>query len=291
MPRMLTSFSFFKYHGLGNDFILIEGAPETLPPIKTWSKLAQAWCNRHFGIGADGLSFLLPSQVADIKMIIHNEDGSEAQMCGNLVRCIAVYLRDHKNLKKDILTIETKAGVMTCRMDAQTGLVTVDMGEPILEPSRIPTTLGFGQSQCLLQPLSSSAGSYEATAVSMGNPHAVLFVPQLSQVPFEKVGPELEKHPAFPERVNVEFVEVISSSKARVKVWERGAGPTLACGTGACAVVVAGVLTNRLTRKSDIELPGGVLSIEWDELSNRVMMTGPAEFVFVGTVSMPDSVL
>lgn len=266
--------AFSKYQGLGNDFILLEGSE--LPVGIPLSVLAQRLCDRHFGIGADGLLVRWPSTSALARMQVINADGSEPEMCGNGLRCFVRYLADQAALKSPCL-IETGAGLLSA-VDRPGG-IRIQMGKPVLEASRIPA-LGWGDARVLMQPLPQT--DFVATLVSMGNPHCVIQVPSLAALDFAYWGPRLEKHPAFPARVNVEFAEVLAPDRVQVQVWERGAGPTLACGTGACAVVVAGVLNGWLQSEVTVALPGGELHITWPDLNGPVWMEGPAEKVFRG---------
>lgn len=275
---------FVKMHGLGNDFVIMNFMLSE--PSGDWAEEARLICDRHFGIGADGLVLLLPSDVADIRMRIYNPDGSEAEMCGNAIRCVAKYMYERNLISDMSITVETGAGVLVPELvwedsAAETDFkVRVDMGKPILAPGSIP--VATEGDQVIAQGLDLDGQTITYSAVSMGNPHCVVFVPDLDQVDFYRLGPAVEKHPLFPKKTNVEFVQVISPSELRVRVWERGAGETLACGTGACAVAVAGVLNQYSNRKVAVMLPGGRLDIEWAE-DGRVFMTGPAEGVFEGS--------
>ncbi len=275
---------FVKMHGIGNDFVVI-GALDDLPlPEEKLSEFARFVCDRHFGIGADGVIWILPSQVADFKMRIFNPDGSEAEMCGNGIRCAAKWFYDRDYAKGKAVQVETLAGIKTVWVQEENGkavAVTVDMGEPIFAPSLVPTSLGEG-SEAIEVPLSvEGAGTYLVSAVSMGNPHCVIFVNDVDNFPVETIGPRIEHHPAFPKRTNVEFVQVLSRNEMKVRVWERGAGLTLACGTGACASLVIASRTGRTDRKAKVHLPGGTLTIEWRD-DGRIYMTGPAVEVFRG---------
>jgi diaminopimelate epimerase len=274
--------NFTKMHGLGNDFILIDGFKEKLPAdlFKTAAKL----CDRHFGIGADGLILVLPSEKADLRMRIINSDGSEAEMCGNGIRCFAQYVYEKGFVDKETFTVETLAGIMTPRLVfEQNELVgiTVDMGEPVLERSAVPMLGPAGQA--INEPLSVLDKIIYVTALLMGVPHCVVFVDDVSKVAIEEYGPALETHAAFPRKTNVHFLEVLNDQEIKMRVWERGAGLTLACGTGACASLVAAVLNKKTGYKAKIHLPGGTLIIEWAE-NNHVYMTGPAQRVFSGKV-------
>lgn len=271
---------FTKMHGAGNDYVYVncfeEPVPEDIP------SLARAVSDRHKGIGADGLILICPSDVADARMRMWNADGSEAEMCGNGVRCVAKYVHDHEIAPKDELRIETGAGVLTLQLQQQDGVVDqirVNMGRPILTAADIPTTLA-GDAPTNTR-LHVAGRTLEVTCVSMGNPHCVTFVDSLSDEWVLGVGPEIERHAAFPNRTNAEFVRVMARNEIDMRVWERGSGETQACGTGACAVAVAGVLTDRTGRSILAHLPGGDLRLEWSQ-SGEVFMTGPAVEVFQG---------
>jgi diaminopimelate epimerase len=277
--------NFTKMQGLGNDFIVVDGFKEKLPENLT--DLANKLCDRHFGIGADGLIVVLPSARADFRMRIINADGSEVEMCGNGIRCFAKYVYEAGLVEpgRDTFTVETLAGIMTPRLlveGEKVVAVTVDMGEPVLERALIPM-LGSG-GQAVSEPLDLLDTTYHITAVSMGNPHCVIFVDNVDQIPLEKYGPALETHPVFPKKTNVHFVQVLNRQELKMRVWERGVGVTLACGTGACASLVAAVLNGKTQRRAKVYLPGGPLEIEWNEKNNHVYMTGPAETVFTGVV-------
>ncbi len=267
-------------NGLGNDFIVVAHF-ETLPPDA--GRLASAVCDRHFGIGGDGLVFILPSSKADFCMRIMNADGSEPEQCGNAIRCVAKYVFDHNMTDKQHLTIETLAGIQQVWLVVENGRakeVKVDMGAPILEGSRIPVSLR--QEQVVNEPLDAGGTRFAFTGVSMGNPHAVIFVDDAPGFDVEKWGPLLESNPMFPRKANVEFVSVNSNTDIDMRVWERGCGQTYACGTGACATVVAGVLNGKTERAATVHLLGGDLYIEWNDRDGHVYMTGPAEEVFTG---------
>lgn len=272
---------FSKYQGLGNDFILIDNR-HTAEPIIT-SEQAVKMCDRHFGIGADGVIFALPGKEGtDYTMRIYNSDGSEPEMCGNGIRCLAKFIADLEgNTEVNIsYRIHTLAGVIIPKLEAN-GDVTVNMGKPQLAAAAIPTTLNSGSEKVIAQPLEVGK-SWLVTAVSMGNPHCITFVDNCDAIDLEKIGPLFEHHPVFPQRTNTEFIEVIKPDYIKMRVWERGAGITLACGTGACASVVAGVLNNQCDRNCTVELPGGCLQINWSETDEQVYMTGPAVEVFKG---------
>ncbi|MGN7455129.1 diaminopimelate epimerase [Paenibacillus pasadenensis] len=272
---------FTKMNGLGNDFIVVYGERDLPAGV---DKLAVELCNRYFGIGADGLVYILPSERADFRMRIINSDGSEAEQCGNAIRCVAKYVYDHGHADKESLTIETLgAGVQQVELTTRDGkveLVRVDMGEPILSGLQVPTTIDA--ERVVSHPIEAGGREFRFTAVSMGNPHAVIYVDDAASFDLAEWGPKLETHPMFPRKTNVEFVTVNSREQADMRVWERGAGPTLACGTGACATLVSSVLNGLTDRKAVVSLKGGDLHIEWSESDNHVYMTGPAAEVFRG---------
>ncbi|HLE88254.1 MAG TPA: diaminopimelate epimerase [Candidatus Brocadiaceae bacterium] len=271
---------FTKMHGIGNDYVYINCFEEE---IKDPVKLAPIVSDRHSGVGSDGLILILPSMTADCKMRIFNADGSEAQMCGNGIRCVAKYVYDHKITQKNPLTVETQAGVKTVQLFTTNGKVSsarVNMGKPKLMRSEIPM-LGK-ETQVIDETLTISKGvSFWITCVSMGNPHCVIFVDNFDKIDLPHYGAEIERHHSFPERTNVHFVKVHSPKEVTMKTWERGSGITLACGTGASAVCVASVLNRKTERKILAHLPGGALELEWAEDGN-VYMTGPATEVFTG---------
>lgn len=276
---------FTKMHGLGNDFVVIEDFDLRLTNV---DRLAQWLCHRNFGIGADGLALLQPSEVAPFKLRIINSDGSEAEMCGNALRCVGKYLYEKRFTMETEFAVEMYNTVKMLRLQLNGETVTaveVDMGEPILASELVP--VAGERRQVVGEEISAAGETFTYTAVSMGNPHAVIFCDDTDSVPLEVWGPALEVHAAFPRKTNVEFVEVISPAEARFRVWERGAGPTLACGSGACAVLVAGVLNEKLSRKATLHLPGGPLIIDWRE-DNHLYMTGPAQEVFQGLLASRD---
>ena len=276
------AFSFTKWQGCGNDFVLVNGFSERLDE-EDLGALAQKICDRHYGIGADGLILVLPSKAADFRMRILNADGSEAEMCGNGIRCFAGVVHDEGLSDKEEFTVETGAGILVPRLQLADGKlqgVRVDMGEPTLAGDRIPV-LGFGAAHVVEQPIEAGGEKLSMTCVSMGSPHCVIFVEDAETVPIERIGPLLERHEAFPKKTNVEFAAVLDASHIRMRVWERGAAVTLACGTGSCATLVAAALTGRTERAAEMQLDGGRLQIEWAE-DNHVYMTGPAEKVFAG---------
>ncbi|MEG4168444.1 MULTISPECIES: diaminopimelate epimerase [unclassified Microcoleus] len=275
---------FAKYHGLGNDFILIDNRHSSEPAITP--EQAVDLCDRHFGIGADGVIFALPGQNdTDYTMRIFNSDGSEPEMCGNGIRCLAKFIADLDGSEaKTQYRIHTLAGVISPELRSD-GQVKVDMGVPRLLAAEIPTTLAAPDAKVIDVPIEVADKSWSVTCVSMGNPHCITFVEDVVAVALETVGPQFEHNKAFPQRTNTEFIQVVRSDYVKMRVWERGAGVTLACGTGACAAVVAGVLVGKCDRATAVELPGGVLEIEWAEVSGRIYMTGPAQRVFTGCIS------
>jgi len=275
---------FTKMHGIGNDYIYVNGFKEH---IENPTEFAITYSDRHKGIGSDGLVLILPSETCDFRMQMLNADGSEAEMCGNASRCIGKYVYDKGLTTKTNLTLETLAGVKKLTLflgaDKLVESVTVDMGEPILEAALIPTTLD--ESSIVNVPTIFGPDiEYGITCVSMGNPHAVIFTQNISGLDLPKTGSIIENAPIFPRRTNVEFVEVISKDRLKMRVWERGSGETMACGTGACATVVAGILNGHSARKTTVELLGGELVIEWNETDNHVYLTGGATTVFEGTL-------
>lgn len=275
--RAATGLQFTKMHGLGNDFIILNCFRQ---PIDAPDALARKLCDRHFGVGADGLILALPSSVADARMRIFNADGSEPEMCGNGIRCLGKFLYDGGLCRKPKLAIETLAGVLTLEVRGQDGVceaVTVDMGAPVFDPKAIPVAADSNDLE-----LEVDGRKLRFFCVSMGNPHAVTFDLYPPEADFRRLGALLERHGAFPRRANIEFCRLNASGGADVQVWERGAGPTLACGTGACAVLAAGVRLGLLPRRAGITLPGGTLDILWDD-DGHLHMTGPATTVFDGS--------
>ncbi|WP_243276762.1 diaminopimelate epimerase [Desulfallas sp. Bu1-1] len=278
---------FTKVHGLGNDFVLVNADEERDLPGNL-AGLAVKVCDRHFGVGADGLVLIKSSNKADIAMQIFNSDGSEAEMCGNAIRCVAKYAYERGLVKKTVLEVETGAGIMVPELVLESGVVRavrVDMGAPRLEREQIPMHGPAGR--VINEPLLVGDDVFYVTAVSMGNPHCVVFVPGVAEIPLDVLGPRIETHPAFPRKTNVEFVQVLSKDEVRMRVWERGAGPTMACGTGACATAVAAALNGHTGRKVRVHLYAGALDIEWAG-NGHVYMTGPAEEVFTGDYVIKD---
>lgn len=274
---------FTKWQGCGNDFVLFDCRQEALAD---YAKLAQQVCDRHYGVGADGILVVLPSDCADFRMRIFNTDGSEAEMCGNGIRCFARHIYDFGLTDKTCFTVETGAGVLVPEIILENGQVTgvkVDMGEPHLLGEEIPVT-GFDGQRVIDEPLTVDGKTYRMTAVSMGNPHCVIFVDDAENFPIYELGRQFESHALFPKKTNTEFVEVKDRRHVRMRVWERGAAVTLACGTGSCATVVAGILNDKLDREAEVQLDGGRLIVKWAE-NNHVFMTGPAELVFSGKLT------
>lgn len=278
---------FTKMQGCGNDYVYINGSLEEIPKR---NECAIRLSDRHFGIGSDGVIFINPSEKADFEMEMYNADGSRGEMCGNGIRCVAKYVHDKGLTDKTELQIETLAGIKSVSLaldeNGRTKEVTVDMGSPEMDPAKIPCTLNSGEpsSPIINVPIIVQSNEYRVTAVSMGNPHAVIFMDSINDLDLERMGPMFETHPAFPNRVNTEFVRVIDRSTLQMRVWERGSGETLACGTGACASLVAAVLNGYAEDEAVIKLKGGELSIKWDRQENRVYMTGPAQFCFEGSI-------
>ena len=272
---------FTKMQGLGNDYVYVDCFEQQ---VDDPAAVARAISDRHFGVGGDGLILIMPSDCVDVRMRMFNADGSEGEMCGNGIRCLAKYAYDHGRCRSQTMRVQTLAGIKVIELqlggDGKVSAATVDMGEPILEAARVPVNIP--QQRVVDMPVRTSKNAYQMTCVSMGNPHAVIYVDDVAAVPLEQVGPDLERNPLFPQRINVHFVKVHSSSEVTMRTWERGSGVTLACGTGASAVCVAGVLTARGGRSITAHLPGGDLALEWREENNHVYMTGPAVEVFSG---------
>ena len=275
---------FTKMHGTGNDYIYVNGLVET---IENPAEFAIQYSDRHKGIGSDGLVMILASDTCDFRMRMFNADGSESEMCGNASRCIGKYVYDKGLTNKTTLTLETLAGVKVLQLfigvDQKVEKVTVDMGEPILDAALIPVT--SDKNRVINEPLAfNSEIRYNITTVSMGNPHAVIFTTDILQLDLPKIGPVIENAAIFPRRTNTEFIEVLTNNHVKMRVWERGSGETMACGTGACASVVAGVLNGLISRRTTVELLGGELTIEWKEEDNHVYLTGGATTVFEGEI-------
>ena len=281
----MTVINFTKMHGIGNDYVYIN---DTESIIKNPNELSKKISDRHFGIGSDGLILIRKSDIADFKMSMFNADGSEAQMCGNGIRCVAKYVYDNKLTNKKSLKIETLAGIKTLELNVQDGQVfevTVDMGEPILEPRKIPVNSNL--KEFINQEIKVNDTNYFATCVSMGNPHTIIFVKDVDKFRVCEIGKEIENNKElFPQKTNVEFIEVLDAHNLRMRVWERGSGETLACGTGACASLVAGHLNNLCKSQAFVYLKGGILNIKWDKKTNHVFLTGGATKVFDGNFTI-----
>ncbi len=277
---------FTKMHGIGNDYVYVDAFAQTLADP---AEAARRVSPRRTSIGSDGLILIAPSETADVRMEMYNADGSRGAMCGNGIRCVAKYAWDHGLARRNPMRVETDSGVKTVDLEVEGGLVSsvaVDMGPPILDPARVPIA---APAKMVDAPFSIGGHELRVTCVSMGNPHCVIFVDSTEDAPVTTLGPEIENHPLFPQRVNVEFVQVLGpapSDRLRMRVWERGSGETAACGTGACAVAVAAALTGRGRRTVDVELLGGDLRIEWRESDDHVIMTGGATEVFTGEVDL-----
>jgi diaminopimelate epimerase len=274
---------FTKMHGISNDYVYVNAFVTKIVDAPT---VAQKVSDRHTGIGGDGLILICPSDTAHARMEMYNADGSRGKMCGNGIRCVGKYVYDHGLVRTNPLKIDTDTGLKTLFLELTDGKVTrvtVDMGEPILDGPNIPVA---AKGQVINQPLEVEGKSYQVTCVSMGNPHCVTFIDAVEPLDLEKTGPKFEHHPFFPERVNTEFIQVMSPTELNMRVWERGSGETWACGTGACAAAVAAVLNNKAGRRVTIHLRGGDLEIEWRAEDNHVYMTGPAEEVFEGTIEV-----
>lgn len=277
---------FTKMQGIGNDYVYVNCFKET---VKDPAAVARFVSDRHFGIGSDGLILIKPSDVADCEMDMYNLDGSRGAMCGNGIRCVAKYAYDYGIVDKTTIRVATGSGIKTLDLTVENGkvsMVKVNMGAPILDAAQIPVIADAGQ--VINAPLEAGGLLYHMTAVSMGNPHAVIYLDEIDKLDLEKIGPSFENHPAFPDRVNTEFVKVLDRHTVQMRVWERGSGETLACGTGACAVAVASILNNHVDGNVPVtvKLLGGDLQIFWDRSANLVYMTGPAETVFDGEIDL-----
>lgn len=272
--------AFTKMQGAGNDYIYIDA---TRFPVADPKSLAQRLSNRHFSVGADGLVLILPSDKADIRMRMFNADGSEAQMCGNAARCVARYAADHHLVHSDDFSLETLAGIKPLHIERRNGTIVavrVDMGEPVI------SSIDTDHQQVLAQSNGQVITAQDLTIVNMGNPHAVCFVEDINTFPVSQLGPVIEHHPLFPHRTNVEFVQVIDASHLLMRVWERGTGETMACGTGACAAAVAAVLKGKTSPSVFIQVLGGELLVCWDRPANHIFLQGPAEYSFEGTIQL-----
>lgn len=275
---------FTKMQGLGNDYVYVNCFEEK---VENPSELAVKVSDRHFGIGSDGLILIRPSEVADFRMTMFNADGSESEMCGNGIRCVGKYVYDYGLTDKTEVSVETLAGIKYLKFlikDGKVDMVTVNMGEPILKPELVPVV---GEGDAVIDsPIEVAGKEYKMTCVSMGNPHSVVFVDDVDNFPLHEVGPLFEHHKAFPRRVNAEFCQVIDRTHAKMRVWERGTGETLACGTGTCATAVACILNGKTEDEVTITLLGGDLIIRWDREKNVIYMTGPARVVFDGEIDV-----
>lgn len=274
---------FTKMEGLGNDYVYINCFQEK---VENPGELAIRYSNRHFGIGSDGVILIKPSEIADFCMDMYNADGSRSEMCGNGIRCVGKYVYDYGLTDKTEISVETLAGIKYLKLilkDGKVDLVTVDMGEPELQADKIPVALRLDE--VIDQPIQVGNTVYQMTCVSMGNPHAVVFVDAVDKFPLETVGPLFEHHVMFPNRVNAEFIEVLNRKEVNMRVWERGTGETLACGTGACASTVACILNHKTEDEITLHLLGGDLKVAWDREKNKIYMTGPARIVFDGEIN------
>ena len=277
---------FTKMHGLGNDYVYVNCFEEKIdnPPA-----VARFVSDRHFGIGSDGLIMINPSKTADFEMEMYNADGSRGEMCGNGIRCVAKYVYDYGLTDKTQISVETLGGIKYLDLtveDGKVSLVKVDMGKPELEADLIPII--SEREQVIDEPIEVDGKEYHMTGVSMGNPHAVIYVDDVKGLDLEKIGPKFENHERFPKRINTEFVHCIDRQTVEMRVWERGSGETLACGTGACAVAVSSILNNLTDTQVTVKLLGGDLQIEWDREKDRVFMTGPATVVFDGVIDITE---
>ena len=278
---------FTKMHGIGNDYVYVNCFKET---VNNPSAVAKFVSDRHFGIGSDGLILIKPSDVADCEMDMYNLDGSQGAMCGNGIRCVAKYAYDYGIVNKTSISVATKSGIkyldLTLGDDGKVALVKVNMGSPILTANQIPIV--SGKEQVIDEPLDVDGTTYRITGVSMGNPHAIVYMDDIDNLEIEKIGPKFENHIDFPDRINTEFVKVIDRHTLQMRVWERGSGETLACGTGACAVAVASILNGHVDGEKPVtvKLLGGDLEIFWDRQENLVYMTGPAAIVFDGEIDL-----
>lgn len=284
--------NFTKMEGLGNDYVYVNCFKETVPNP---SELSIKISDRHFGIGSDGLILIKPSEVADFTMEMYNADGSQSEMCGNGIRCVGKYVYDYGLTDKEEISVETLAGIkylkfVIDRKDASdrgtVAMVTVNMGEPIFKSNEVPVDLGKELDMVLDYPVTIDGKEYNITCVSMGNPHCITYVDDTDSFPLEEIGPKFESNPIFPRRVNAEFVQVVSRDYLKMRVWERGSGETLACGTGTCATVVASILNGLTEEEVTVRLLGGELIIKWDRETNLVYMTGPAKVVFDGVIEI-----
>ena len=279
---------FTKMHGIGNDYVYVNCFEES---VKNPAEVSKFVSDRHFGIGSDGLILISPSAIADFRMNIYNADGSQAEMCGNGIRCVAKYVYDYGLTDKTEISVETLAGIKYLRLQVENGKVAsveVNMGAPILEPKEIPVAVE--ESPVVNVPVEVKVKIYHMTCVSMGNPHAIIFMNNVKDLDIAAIGPYFENHTVFPKRTNTEFVEVLDRNTVNMRVWERGSDETLACGTGACATTVACILNDKTENEVTVHLLGGDLKIRWDREANQVYMTGPATVVFDGEITLPDGI-
>ena len=279
---------FTKMHGIGNDYVYVNCFEES---VKNPAEVSKFVSDRHFGIGSDGLILISPSAIADFRMNIYNADGSQAELCGNGIRCVAKYVYDYGLTDKTEISVETLAGIKYLRLQVENGKVAsveVNMGAPILEPKEIPVTVE--ESPVVNVPVEVKGKIYHMTCVSMGNPHAIIFMNNVKDLDIAAIGPYFENHTVFPKRTNTEFVEVLDRNTVNMRVWERGSDETLACGTGACATTVACILNDKTENEVTVHLLGGDLKIRWDREANQVYMTGPATVVFDGEITLPDGI-
>lgn len=281
----MQTFKFTKMHGAGNDYIYVDCTEKMLTDI---NETARKVSDRHFGIGSDGLVLICKSDVADFRMDMYNSDGSQAEMCGNATRCVGKYVHDKGLTDKTTITLETLAGIKILELnlgeDGMVETVKVNMGQPELVPKNIP--INSDEERFIMQPMMVDGKEYKVTGVSMGNPHAVTYIDDTDSLEIEKIGPKFETHELFPRKINTEFAQIVDRKTIKMRVWERGAGETLACGTGACATLVASTLNDLVDGEADLVLLGGTLHIKWDKEDNNVYMTGPAAFVFDGEITV-----
>ena len=279
---------FTKMHGIGNDYVYVNCFEES---VKNPAEVSKFVSDRHFGIGSDGLILISPSAIADLRMNIYNADGSQAEMCGNGIRCVAKYVYDYGLTDKTEISVETLAGIKYLRLQVENGKVAsveVNMGAPILEPKEIPVAVE--ESPVVNVPVEVKGKIYHMTCVSMGNPHAIIFMNNVKDLDIAAIGPYFENHTVFPKRTNTEFVEVLDRNTVNMRVWERGSDETLACGTGACATTVACILNDKTENEVTVHLLGGDLKIRWDREANQVYRTGPATVVFDGEITLPNGI-
>ena len=279
---------FTKMHGIGNDYVYVNCFEES---VKNPAEVSKFVSDRHFGIGSDGLILISPSAIADFRMNLYTADGSQAEMCGNGIRCVAKYVYDYGLTDKTEISVETLAGIKYLRLQVENGKVAsveVNMGAPILEPKEIPVAVE--ESPVVNVPVEVKGKIYHMTCVSMGNPHAIIFMNNVKDLDIAAIGPYFENHTVFPKRTNTEFVEVLDRNTVNMRVWERGSDETLACGTGACATTVACILNDKTENEVTVHLLGGDLKIRWDREANQVYMTGPATVVFDGEITLPDGI-